>query len=346
MMIIDFETGIIVEANRAAHNFYGYPNLIDKNIGELNIIPRDELREVLAKSAALRLNHYATRHKLADKSIKDVDVYSYPVEINGRVFLFGVINDITEKLKSDEALKNKTRMIILSIITSLIMLSFFTIFLLRNYNERKKSEDKIKKLLSEKELLLKEVHHRIKNNMNTIKGLLSLQILSQENSAAEASLKGAESRVNSMIMLYDRLYTTDNYRELSVKEYLEPLVEEIVGSFPGSGRIKLETKVDDFILNVKILSPLGIIVNELITNIMKYAFSGMEYGEITLTAKTENDRVIIVIKDNGVGIPESVDFGCSSGFGLDLVKMLVEQIEGNITIERDRGTKFVLEFPV
>ena len=216
----------------------------------------------------------------------------------------------------------------------------------RDITERKKSEDRIRKLLTEKELLLKEVHHRIKNNMNTIKGLLTLQIFSENDPGAAESLKSAESRVNSMIMLYDRLYTTDNYRELALKDYLEPLAEEIVGSFPANARIELDTRVDDFILNVKILTPLGIIVNELITNIMKYAFKGRESGEIFLSAVLENRKVQLVISDNGVGIPESVDFGASTGFGLDLVKMLVDQIDGRIVIERGRGTRFVLEFPV
>jgi len=217
---------------------------------------------------------------------------------------------------------------------------------LRDITERKKTEEKISLLLAEKDLLLKEVHHRIKNNMNTIKGLLTLQIHSEDNPQVVASLQSAESRVHSMLMLYDRLYSANNYRELSVKEYLAPLASEIIGSFPCSNKVAIETDIDDFILNVRMLSPLGIIVNELLTNMMKYAFAGRDSGKIFLSAEMENNRVRVVIEDNGSGLPEAVNFGSSTGFGLDLVKMLTDQIEGSIRIERGEGTRFILEFDV
>jgi two-component sensor histidine kinase/ABC-type amino acid transport substrate-binding protein len=212
--------------------------------------------------------------------------------------------------------------------------------------EQKKAQERINMLLKEKELLLQEVHHRIKNNMNTIKGLLALQITAEENPSAAASLRDAESRVQSMIMLYDRLYFTENYREMSVKDYLQSLADEIAGSFPNRSILKIETDIEDFILNVNLLTPLGIIVNELITNMMKYAFPGRDSGVLIITAASRNDHVKIAVQDNGVGIPESVDFHNSSGFGLELVSMLTEQIGGNIRIERNEGTKFILEFDV
>jgi len=216
----------------------------------------------------------------------------------------------------------------------------------RDITGRKLAEDKIKSLLEEKELLLREVHHRIKNNMNTIKGLLTLQISAENNPSAAASLRDAESRVQSMILLYDRLYCTENYRELSIKYYLQSLVEYIVGSFTYSGIIKIVTEIDDFILNIQVLTPLGIIVNEILTNIMKYAFAGRESGVITISARINNNHAVIAIKDNGIGIPESVNFDTSSGFGLSLVSMLVEQMEGSIRIERNNGTGFIIDFDV
>ncbi len=216
----------------------------------------------------------------------------------------------------------------------------------KDITERKTEKDKVKNLLAEKELLLEEVHHRIKNNMNTIKGLLTLQIAAEESPSATASLRDAESRVQSMIMLYDRLYCTDNYRELSVKDYLTSLADEIIGSFPNREIVKVKTDIEDFILNINTLSPLGIIVNELFTNMMKYAFTGRDSGVITLSASIKENHVKIVVQDDGVGIPESVSFEKSKGFGLDLVGMLTEQIGGSIKIERGVGTSFVLEFEV
>jgi len=216
----------------------------------------------------------------------------------------------------------------------------------RDITARKKDEERIKNLLKEKELLLNEVHHRIKNNMNTIKGLLTLQLSAEENPEAAASIRDAESRVQSMIMLYDRLYSTENFRELSVEDYLKPLTEEIVGSFPNSGKVKIETEVDDFILNVKTLSPLGIIVNELLTNMMKYAFTGRDKGLIKVSAHMNDKHVVVQVQDDGVGVPEPVSFESSTGFGLELVNMLSSQLGGSIRIERGEGTRFVLEFEV
>ena len=210
----------------------------------------------------------------------------------------------------------------------------------------KNADENIRNLLREKELLLQEVHHRIKNNMNTIKGLLTLQIAAEDNPSAAASLRDAESRVQSMIMLYDRLYSTDNFLELSVKEYLQPLTGEIVGSFPNSAKVKIETDIEDFVLNVQTLSPLGIIINELLTNMMKYAFTGRDSGVIKVSASVKDNMAVVCVQDNGVGMPDAIDFKNSTGFGLELVNMLVTQIGGSIRIERGEGTRFVLEFTV
>ncbi|PKL16076.1 MAG: hypothetical protein CVV49_18070 [Spirochaetae bacterium HGW-Spirochaetae-5] len=212
--------------------------------------------------------------------------------------------------------------------------------------ERKLAEDKIKNLLTEKELLLKEVHHRIKNNMNTVKGLLTLQMSAEKNSEVIESLKSAESRVQSMIILYDRLYCSNEYSELSVKVYLESLVGKIVSIFPNSKIVRVEMNIEDFLLNIIMLSNVGIIINEIITNMMKYAFEGRDSGLIVIYVSRRVKTVSLAIKDDGIGIPESITFSNSTGFGMQLVGMLTEQLGGNIRIERADGTKFVIEFDV
>jgi PAS domain S-box-containing protein len=216
----------------------------------------------------------------------------------------------------------------------------------RDITERKRAEDKIKALLREKELLLKEVHHRIKNNMSSLMSLLSLQSNALKNPEAVGALLEAKDRMRSMGVLYDKLYRSENLREMSIKDYLPPLVDEIVGVFPNRGLVKVETRVDDIVLGVKALSPLGIIVNELITNAMKYAFAGRESGSISVSASAKDGRVTLIVEDDGNGIPESVDIENSSGFGLQLVGMLTAQLDGAMRIERRKGARFVLEFDV
>jgi len=211
-------------------------------------------------------------------------------------------------------------------------------------NKAVQSELKIREMLSEKELLLKEVHHRIKNNMNTVKSLLFLQRDKLEDPIASAVLKDAEGRVESMMLLYDKLYRSDNFGEVSINAYLKVLLREVINNFSNRDVVELVEHVDDFMLETKTIFPLGIIINEIITNIMKYAFIGRANGVITVSASREDNRVRMLFEDDGVGISETVDLENSTGFGMQLVSMLTKQIGGSIRIERGEGTRFVLEF--
>ncbi len=212
--------------------------------------------------------------------------------------------------------------------------------------ERKLAEDRIQALLSEKELTLKEVHHRIKNNMGTIKALLMLQAESIKDRAAVSALTEAANRVQSMSALYDKLYTSYNYTEMPVTYYFSTLVDEIMANFPNRNSVLVEKNFDDFNLCVDLLQPLGIIINELLTNIMKYAFPGRSEGLIELSL-TKSDRLVtLVIQDNGVGIPDTVDLKSSAGFGMQLVGTLASQIHGVLSVKRENGTMFTLEFSV
>jgi len=212
--------------------------------------------------------------------------------------------------------------------------------------ERKQAEIQIKSLLEEKELLLKEVHHRIKNNMNTVSSLLSLHASKIDEPKAILALDDAKNRIRSMSMLYDKLYRSQDYSELSIKDYLSLLVDEIIANFPNNQMVKMEKDVQDFILDVKRLQPLGIIINELLTNIMKYAFKGKDSGLIIVSVSKNNNHVMVSIIDDGIGIPESISFANSTGFGLQLVYALAQQLDGSIRIERVNGTKVILGFDV
>ncbi len=210
--------------------------------------------------------------------------------------------------------------------------------------ERKRAGEKIKALLAEKELLLKEVHHRIKNNMNTVSGLMFLQLDTLKDPSAIAALNDARNRVISMMVLYDKLYRSNNFKELSFDEYFSPLVDEIIDNFPNKGIVKIEKNIDDFMIDAERLSSLGIIVNEILTNIMKYAFEGRDKGLVTVSAMASENHLTIAISDNGIGISESIDIANFGGFGFQLLDMMTRQLHGTIKIERDNGTKFILEF--
>jgi PAS domain S-box-containing protein len=216
----------------------------------------------------------------------------------------------------------------------------------RDITERERAEKEIKRQLAEKEILLKEVHHRIKNNIASIGGLISLHMQSVSNPEAVAVLQEAIGRVDSMRILYDKLLITEDYRDISVKNYAESLADAVLALFPDRAKVKLEKQIDDFYLDPKQLFPLGLIINELITNKMKYAFIDREAGRITISLKNVAKHVTLDIRDNGNKLPAGFDMDKTKGFGLMLVKMLTKQLGGSFSMEKKAGTRCTVEFDI
>ncbi len=210
--------------------------------------------------------------------------------------------------------------------------------------ERKKSEEKIRRSLAEKELILVEVHHRVKNNLSAIFSLLNLQASSHGDRVAADVLHDAANRVRSMMVLYDKLYRSEDVTEIPLNRYLPPLVHEIIDIFPAKAAVKIETDVGVITVGAKTASTLGIIINELVTNAMKYAVGDRENALLQLSATERNGAVLIEFGDDGPGLPESVTIENSTGFGMQLVGMLVHQLGGSVRIERQGGTRFMIEF--
>jgi PAS domain S-box-containing protein len=216
----------------------------------------------------------------------------------------------------------------------------------QDISERKWAEMEITRQLAEKEILLKEVHHRIKNNIASIGGLISLHLQSITNPEAIAVLQDAMGRVNSMRILYDKLLLTENYKEISVKNYIESIADTVIALFPGKAKVTLDKQIADFHLDSKRLFPLGAILNELLTNIMKYAFIKRKTGLIKISLTNVDKHVKLVIQDDGNGLPDGFDINESKGFGLMLVKMLSQQLAGSFSIKKHAGTRCKVEFDV
>jgi PAS domain S-box-containing protein len=219
--------------------------------------------------------------------------------------------------------------------------------LIFDITENKRAEQKILSLLNEKDLLLKEVHHRVKNNMGSIAALLYLQMDIMKNPEAVNAIQDARSRVLSMMGIYDILYRSGEYRTIAAREYFTDLLEKISSTYIISSRIKLNSEIDEMTLDSGTLFPVGMIVNELLTNAVKYAFPGGRSGEINVRiTKKDEKHIEISIKDNGVGLPDALEMSSSRGFGLTLVKMMIQQINGSIKINRVGGTEFKINFMV
>jgi len=215
----------------------------------------------------------------------------------------------------------------------------------RDITNYKQADKKIQNLLSEKEIMLKEVHHRIKNNMTVIKSLLSMQSKTLNIPEAITSFQDAISRIETMEILYDKLYRSNNYNDVDINEYFTQLINEIHKIFPNYKSVEIKKQIDSFNINIKIISPLGIILNELITNTMKYAFPGDKQGLITISITNNLNHIKFIYTDNGIGIPK-IDEKEYKGFGLKLVDILVRQLKGKYRIEKNNGTTFIIEFDI
>jgi PAS domain S-box-containing protein len=213
--------------------------------------------------------------------------------------------------------------------------------------ERKLAEERVRNLLQEKEILLKEVHHRIRNNMASLASLLSLQADSAGDAKIGEALHAARGRVQSMQVLYDKLYLHGNCRFVLAREYFADLISDIKSALCASSDIALELRVDDVLLDAEYLFSLGILANELITNALKHAFPQGRAGTIRVDFSAgPGAECVLSVADNGIGLPENARAGNSSGLGLALIDALTEQLHGSIEIVRKAGTNFRIRFSV
>jgi PAS domain S-box-containing protein len=213
-------------------------------------------------------------------------------------------------------------------------------------SEQKAAEAAVQELLAEKGTLFEELQHRIKNNINTMASLLSLQANSVDDPSAIAALQDATSRVNSLGVLYDHLYAVDTANRGSIRTYLEMLIERETELFAMGKGVTTRSELDECLCPARILSTVGLIANELITNVMKHAFHNQPAPMLTLTGVYRDGRYCLTVQDNGPGIPKAPPPRGGSGFGLMVITTLTEQLDGTITFENDHGTRVTLDFPV
>ncbi|TGM57406.1 PAS domain S-box protein [Leptospira biflexa] len=307
ILIIEPITGDIYDANEAAVLFYGFPHeqIIKMNIDSINVMNQDDLKKERLLAIAENKSFFTFTHKLADGQTKQVEVYSTPIESNNRPLLFSIIHDVTE---------------------------------------RKIAEEKVNALLSEKEMILREVHHRIKNNMTILNNLLQLQASANESEEVRNSLKEATSRIKTMSLLYDKLYSGKINQELSLYEYLVPLTNEILSLFPYP--VQLQMKVESIMMASEQLQAIGIITNELLTNSLKYARNTAHELEIRVNAWLNDSIFYLIICDNGNGFHLNDSNEETNGFGLNLVKMLTKQFKGNLSFNGEKGAEYQFKFPL
>jgi len=211
----------------------------------------------------------------------------------------------------------------------------------------KRAEETIKASLREKEVLLKEIHHRVKNNLQIISSLLSLQSQYIKDKHVLEMFKDSQDRIRSMALIHEKLYGSRDLTRIDFAEYIKGLTKGLYRSYGvDPGRIGLNIKVENVSLRVDLAVPCGLIINELVSNALKYAFppSWRGKGQIDISlSPTETNEIELVVQDNGIGMPEDLDIRQTESLGLRLVTILVEdQLDGRISLDTKKGTKFVM----
>jgi two-component sensor histidine kinase len=236
----------------------------------------------------------------------------------------------------------------LSILFSVYLLGgVFGKHLMKAHHKLYKSKNEIEKRIVEKELLLKEIHHRVKNNLQTVSSLLSLQSRNTDDPGVKDLFKSSQNRVISMAMVHEMLYMRDDLAKIEYKSYVKELSEYLVKSVKGpQNNVTVFIDIEDIKLGIDTAIPLGLLINETITNALKYGILDDKDGEIHIALKKEDEKdYVMSIGDNGVGFPAEVDYKNSKSLGLKLIHNLARQLKGSITRDGTlKGTNYIVRF--
>lgn len=211
-------------------------------------------------------------------------------------------------------------------------------------SEKKKSSIEIESSLKEKEVLLKEIHHRVKNNLQVISSILNLQSSFVEDEKTLAILQESRNRVRTMAIIHENLYRTEDFASINFSNYIENLTGNLISSYRINEEVFLIKELEDVQIVLDQAIPCGLIVNEIITNSLKYAWKKDEKGNIFISLKEEEGIVYIEVSDDGIGLPNDFDILTSDTLGLQLVSTLIEQLDGEINVNSENGTKYLIKF--
>jgi PAS domain S-box-containing protein len=304
--------GVLLDVNEAAEKVTGLSKeeLVGKSFSKIGIFPESEL-ELHGEMFAHTLKHGT------------VEPYNARIiDKKGKIRM--VLNQLTAIKKNDKL--------------------NYVLVIGRDITEHEKAQNALKESLTEKKILLREIHHRVKNNMQIISSLLNLQIQFEDQDKTVSVLKESQGRVKSMAMVHEKLYQSDTLSKINFKDYVTNMVSDIFYSYGiNKETINPELDIEDVNLNIDTAIPLGLIINELTTNSVKYAFPQSE-GTLKIKLKTLPEQMELIVADDGVGIPEDLDIKKTETLGLQLVNNLINQIDGEIELDRRNGTKFKIIF--
>lgn len=311
--IVIVEDDIISMVNTEFEKLSGYP--------KEEVEGKKSWRDFIIKEDLERIERYYRIYKTSPSAVPD----TYEVKARDR---FGNIKDIFMRI----ALIPNTRKMVVSLL---------------DVTEHKKAEENLRISFKEKEILLREVHHRTKNNLQVILSLLDLQSLTIVDKKMLGGIKDIQNRIRSISLVHEKLYQSKDLSNVNLKDYIEELANALLKSYEGSKhRISLILDIDNIFISLDTITTCGLIINELLSNSLKYAFPNNRKGKIKLSLHSKgNNEIELCISDDGIGLPESTDFRNTRSLGLKLVQWLAEgQLEGKVILKREKGTEFLIKF--
>ena len=251
-----------------------------------------------------------------------------------------------ERLRADEARREAHDELERRVEERTAELSKANEMLKEQITERQQAEEQLKASLKEKEVLLKEIHHRVKNNLQIISSLLNLQSDYIHDQQALGMFKESQNRIKSMTLIHEKLYQSPDLARIEFAQYLPDLTAQLFRSYGvNPDAITLKVNVEEISLGIDTAIPCGLLISELVSNSLKHAFGVSQEGEIHIDFRRDNDnKLTLMVSDNGVGFPKDIDFRHTESLGLQLVNTLAEQLEGTLELHSQGGTTFKLTF--
>ena len=341
IIVIDANSHTIIDINQKALNMIGGTK--ETVLGtvchsficpaELGRCPITDLAQTVDSSERILIN--AQKEKIP--ILKSV----ISATLGGKKVLIESFIDITERKRTEETLKTFVDDLDRQVIERTSDLSDVNLKLVTEIGIRLDAEKQLTKTVGEKEVLIREVHHRVKNNLQIIISLLNLQSRYIEDEKSSQVIKDSQSRIRAMALVHEKLYQSTDISRINLGDYIQFLGNSLFQFYGMQGKgIMFTTDIRDISLDIDTAIPLGLIINELISNSLKYAFPRGRKGEISLAIHRQDQTITILFKDNGVGIPQDFDWRNAKSLGLRLVISLVEQLSGTIELDRTSGTTF------
>ncbi len=308
-LLLQPEDGRIVDASPAAAAFYGYDleQLRTLTVHDLNALPRHLVREEMARARREERTYFLFPHRLASGELRTMEVYTGPVTVDGHTYLHSILHDITDRIEAEARLTSA---------------------------------------VDEGRVLLREVHHRVKNNLQVVSSLLSLQAGRHPDPAVREVFAESQVRIRSMALLHELLHHGEAGTRLDLAAYLEALTGHLYRAYGvDPGRVVPALAVEAVDLDLDAAHPCGLLVTELASNALKYAFPEGRAGTLTVRlAPVGEGQVALTIADDGVGLPANLDYKHSEGLGFQLVLALTDQLHGWIEMSTRPGTRFTIRF--